>query len=322
MNQNYDYIIYHRGCYDGFSGFFILHQTKTIDKNAIIYPDVPSAKDLPPNLENKNVIIIDVAYKKEILESIIKIAKKVTFIDHHSSIFEDIKSLNIKKPNEIVYNEKMCGATLVWKYFFRNNKNKEKYPLFLKYISDNDRGEWSLKYTKPFMLGLTVNYSTEPTNENLQKWKKLFDKKEITNLIKRGKIYQEYHNYLLDVNYKKYSMLRFPSERIFNDFPNEFERVGQYKVAVYNGGGCPTASSLGEKMMKKINCDFVLMWNYQFDKKEYVIILRSGENVNVGKIAKLFGGGGHDQASAFSFNKAKYEIYDLFLPDVFPRSNK
>ena len=63
----YDYVIYHKRCYDGFTGFLILHNSNTIKKTAQIYPDVPSAKHLPPNIRGKNVIIIDVAYKYEIL---------------------------------------------------------------------------------------------------------------------------------------------------------------------------------------------------------------------------------------------------------------
>jgi oligoribonuclease NrnB/cAMP/cGMP phosphodiesterase (DHH superfamily) len=326
----YDYVIYHRGCYDGFAGFFILNKTKRIHDKAIVYPDVPSAKDIPPNIENKNVIIIDVAYKREILKGIIDVAKKVTFIDHHDSIRKDVKSLQVSEPHEIIYDENMCGATLVWKYFYGNkNKKKINFPLFLKYISDNDTGKWILKYTKPFMLGLSVNYSAELSYENIVRWKKLFDKKEVIKLIKKGTTYREYHDFLLESNVRKYSMLRFPSEKVFNEFPDMFKKVGQYKVAVYNGGGCPSASSLGERFMEKVDCDFVIMWNYQFDKREYVMALRSGGKeeeeekiVDVGQIAKIFGGGGHKKASACSFSKFKYEIWDLFTQDVLPRANK
>lgn len=220
----------------------------------------------------------------------------------------------------------MSGATLVWDYFYP----KKKVPLFLKYIQDNDIGAWKMKYTKEFTLGLKVNYVTEPTKENLKKWNNLFSKKEVGKIIKKGNIYKEYHKYLLDTNIRKYSMLRFPSKKILDEFPKFFTQEGQYKVAVYNGGGCPDASSLGVEFMKKVGCDFVIMWNYQFDKKEYVLVLRSGgekdtENTNivdVGEIAKLFGGGGHKQASACSFSKNKYDIFDLFTPDILPRSNK
>ena len=67
-NKIFNYAIYHRGCLDGFSGFFVAHMSGRLAKDVVIYPDVPSAKMVPPDIEGKDVIIIDVAYKREILE--------------------------------------------------------------------------------------------------------------------------------------------------------------------------------------------------------------------------------------------------------------
>src|SRR5690606_1940829 len=108
----------------GFAGFLILTTTDKISHNAIIYPDIPSAKEPPPNLENKNVIIIDVAYKKNILEQIFKKANFVLFIDHHVTIRNDVLQLitifeNIHK---VVYDSSKSGATLTWDYFYPNKK--------------------------------------------------------------------------------------------------------------------------------------------------------------------------------------------------------
>ena len=319
--MSYDYVIYHRNCMDGFSGFFILTTTNTIKDTAIVYPDVPSAKDVPPHIEGKNVIIIDVAYKAEILEQILKKAKKVTFIDHHVSIRDDILALNIEKPHEIIYDVDKSGASLVWHYFFKN----KKMPLFIRYIEDNDIGAWKLKHTHPFILGLDVNYSLEPSRRNLQKWKKLLDKREVFRLIKKGKIYEEYKESLLDWNVKRYSLEAFPSEKIYNEFPDSFTKPGQYSVAVYCGSGCPSASSLGVKFMEKVKCDFVMMWVYHMDKKEYVISFRSSsedKDIDVGSIAKLFNGGGHRSAAAGSFSSNQYNIQDLFFSNSLPRAHK
>ena len=92
--KNYNYVIYHKRCFDGFTGFMILHKTGFIDKHALIYPDVPSATSIPQGLEGKNVIIIDCAYKYNILKEIVKRSKHVTFIDHHITIYEDVYKLS------------------------------------------------------------------------------------------------------------------------------------------------------------------------------------------------------------------------------------
>ena len=68
-NNKYNYVIYHRGCYDGFSAFTILDKSGLIEKNAVIFPDVPSAKFAPRGVEDKDVIIMDTAYKYDILSN-------------------------------------------------------------------------------------------------------------------------------------------------------------------------------------------------------------------------------------------------------------
>jgi oligoribonuclease NrnB/cAMP/cGMP phosphodiesterase (DHH superfamily) len=310
----YDYVIYHKNCFDGFAGFFLLTLTNRIHKNAIIYPDVPSNNNTPPNINNKNIIIIDVAYKKSVIQNILNKVKKMTFIDHHISIREDILSMNITQPHELVYDEHKSGASLVWQYF---NVNK-KEPLFIRYIEDNDIGAWKLKYTIPFINALQVNYKTTPNEYNLNKWKNLFSKKEVRKLIKIGKIYDEYKEYLLEQNIKKYSLESFPGYKLYDMFPNFFNKPGQYKVALYNGSGCPSSSHLSIKFLENVDCDFIIFWVLNMDRKEYILQFRSNI-VDVAKIAKLFGGGGHTLASACSIPIDKINIIDLFMPDSLPR---
>ena len=60
------------------------------------------------------------------------------------------------------------------------------------------------------------------------------------------------------------------------------------------------------------------MWNFNFEKKEYIIAFRS-KNTDVGKIASAFGGGGHKLASACAISQSKYNISDLFFTTSLPR---
>ena len=78
MAKIYNYVIFHKNCIDGFSSFITLTKTNKISEDAIIFPDMPSAKSVPPNIKGKNLIIMDVAYNKNILESIIDSANTVT----------------------------------------------------------------------------------------------------------------------------------------------------------------------------------------------------------------------------------------------------
>lgn len=316
----YNYVIFHKSCFDGFASFIVLEKSKKISKNAIIFADVPSTKHIPRDIDGKDIIIMDVAYKYEILKEIVLYAKTVTFIDHHITIHNDvlklIKTVDKSKIN-IIYDENECGSSLTWKYFFKH----KKLPLFLKYIHANDIGKWDMyKHTYSFITGLKVKYDTNITENNIKRWNGLFDTMTIKKIIKKGKIYKEYEDYLIEGNLNRYSMMSFPSYQIYEHFSDHFTKPGQYKVAL-SFCPCPDSSILGNRIMKEIDCDFVMFVSPNMEKKEYIISMRS-DGVDVGSISKLFGGGGHSFASAMGLSMTKYNIDDLFLKDVLPRQRK
>lgn len=317
--MKYDYVIYHKNCLDGFSGFFILTLTGLISNKALIYPDNPYATAVPPGIDNKNVIIIDVAYKQSILETIFSKSKSTIFIDHHETIRDSTTHLttNTKyKHHKIIYDGNESGVSLVWKHFFPN----KKMPKFVKYIKDNDIGKWKYNETLPFVSALDVLYKTEPSRSNLKQWKKLMNDSEIKKLIKIGTIYNQYKEHLMNMHYKRYSRESFPSEKIYNENPTLFTKPGQYIVALYCGNGCPTSSLLGKKLVNDVKCDFAILWTYHMDEKKFVLTFRS-KSVDVGKIATFFGGGGHKLASSANFNKSRYNSIDeLFFPQSLPRN--
>ena len=142
----FNYIIYHKKCFDGFTSFYLFTKTNNMEPKPIVYPDIPSTKIIPPDIDGKNIIIMDVAYNKNILQQIFKKANKVLFLDHHITIRKDVIELQKKltdkekKNIEIIYDINKSGATLVWDYFFKNKKR----PYFVNMIEDNDIGKWEM----------------------------------------------------------------------------------------------------------------------------------------------------------------------------------
>jgi len=315
----FNYIIYHKGCLDGFSGFFVAHISGKLSKNVTIFPDVPSATMVPPDIDDKDIVIIDVAYKKEILEIIFQYARSVVFIDHHVSIKDDVNDL-YKKYNKnqnitIVYDQEKSGSTIAWKYFFK----RQEIPLFLKYVEDQDTGTWKYPETKRFIFALKTYYHLSTENKSLNKWFRLLNKEYVEKMVKRGKHMEKYNNHLVNVNIPKHSLERFPSKKIYDLAPEIFKQPGQYKVAVYCGLNCPSVTDLALGAFEKLECDFCIMWTYNLDTKKYVLSMRS-KSVDVSKICKIFGGGGHELASACSFYAKDYVIDDLFFGQSLPRS--
>jgi nanoRNase/pAp phosphatase (c-di-AMP/oligoRNAs hydrolase) len=320
--QNFNYIIFHKSCLDGFAGFFIAHMSGRLTKDVIIYEDVPSTTRVPPDIDGKDLLIIDVAYKKEILEEIFKFVKSVVFIDHHVSIKDDVQELYKKYSNEvnkqryitIIYDDERCGSTLTWSYLF----GRQKIPLFLKYIEDQDTGKWIYPKTRPFIFAIKSYYHLSTEGKSLNKWFRLMNKENVLKLIKKGRYMKRYNDHLVNVNVPKHTLERFPSKIIFNLNPEIFKMIGQYKVAVYCGHNCPSITELSIVVLEKVECDFCIFWVYNLDSKKYVLSMRSKE-IDVGEICKIFGGGGHKLAAACSFLGSQYRIDDLFEGPSLPR---
>jgi hypothetical protein len=303
--MKYNYIIFHKGCLDGFSSFIVLYKTHTIDKNAKIYPDTPSTNIIPDDIKNKDVIIMDVAYKYNVLSEIVKLAKSVLYIDHHITSYEDNKKITSQN-FKMIFNKYESGASLTWKHFFP----KIKLPLFIQYVKDNDIGIWKMKHTHDFIASVNVNYPKELSHNNIDKWLQLFHNTTIKKVINKGIIYNEYVEYVMNANYNKFSSGYFPSNKLYNMFPDAFNKPKQYKVAIYTGHGCPNNTLLALKILDKTSADFVMFWTLNFERQEYIVSFRS-RDVNVGKIAKLFNGGGHDLAASCNIPKTLFSIDQL-----------
>lgn len=311
--NTFNYVIFHRGCLDGFSSYFVAKNSGRVSDNAIIYEDVPSTTRIPRGIEGKDMLIMDVAYRKDVLEQIFKKARSVVFIDHHVSIKEDVEELYEKYNNKnnitIKYNDKHSGATLTWKYFHR----REQAPLFLKYVEDQDTGKWEFENTKPFIYALHANYHLSTESKSMNKWARLLNKQYVMEMIEQGKYMEMYNQHLVNINLPRHSLHSFPSNDVIKYLDGALDmEIGKYTVAVYNGFNCPSVTDLAkEALIRMENVDFCLFWIYNIPKERYVVSIRS-RDTDITDITKSFGGGGHAYAGAFSFDKKDIDISDLF----------
>jgi oligoribonuclease NrnB/cAMP/cGMP phosphodiesterase (DHH superfamily) len=314
--MRFNYVIYHKNCLDGFAAFFLLHEAKKIDKNALIYPDVPSAKRSPPEILNKDILIVDVAYSYDIMYDILMKAKTITFIDHHITIHDGMKKLATKFSKlDLIYDESKSGCTLMWKYLYGNIIP----PKFIRYIEDNDIGKWEMKDCINFITALRVKYSTKLHPKNLKKWINLYKDSTIHSLIELGKVYSEYKTFLTEDNSRRFTMEKFPSEKFYDKYSQIFKKPGQYKVAVYCGSPCPTSKDISEFIFKNYSCDFMISWVLNLEKKDYILTFRS-KHIDVGEIASALGGGGHKLAASGVIKIKDFSIQELFYENSLPRS--
>lgn len=264
-------LIYHGRCPDGFASALVIH--KKFPEGVDYYPGVYQ-KD-PPDVKGKDVIMVDFCYKRPVMEQILKDANSLTWIDHHKSAIEDMEGLDI--PGLRLLNQSAC--TLTWNYCFPY----ASIPKLLLYIEDIDLWKFSYPETKDVM------HYVYSKHYHFVDYLKLLNECEtnIQSIIEKGIAINE----------------RFQKD-MFELMENNRDEmnIGGYTIPVCN---VPYiyASEICSHLCKIYSRDSFAAC-YYFKKEGVVFSLRSlDEGIDVSKIAKLFGGGGHKHSAGFEISK-------------------
>ncbi len=273
--DNIDTVLYHTSCQDGFGSAWIVWRHLKGDATYLgVTPD-----KLPPytNFKKKYVVILDISLPKKYLDDIKSVAKNVLLIDHHQTYADDVAS----HPNTI-FDLEHSAIYITWRVF----NPDEKIPQFIRYIEDNDLGKYEIKKTDAFVSAIGTKLPFHNI-DYFKDWDKLLNPSYVNSLIEDGTKYQEYKNYLLKRNMHI----------------SESRKIAGYDVLVANFGAVGLASDLGNKISENNpSKDFVILWSYHTANNEYSIMLRTRRSdVDLSKIAKVYGGGGHPRAARFSW---------------------
>ena len=260
-------VLYHND-EDGFAGAWVAWKKF---KNQAQYIQASYTNQTKANFKNKIVYMIDFCYSdKKIMEEILKNNKNVIVIDHHISQRE---SARISSEN--IYSANHSACTLAWNYF-----NPQKpLPKLLAHIEDMDLWQFKMKFTREIIASL----DTHPLNFAV--WDKIvkdFQSSAQKKYITEGKAIIKYQDTLI-------KSLVEDGIRV--------EISGHNAIAVNS----PILhSEIGHYIWKNYSKTVGLIWNSKNGRIK--TSLRSGKNIDVSKIAQKFGGGGHKQASGFSFD--------------------
>lgn len=265
------YVLYHKNCMDGKGAAYAAWLK--FKENAE-YIEVGYGDPLPEIENNSEVYILDFSYPKDILIQLNERCK-VVVLDHHKTAQNDLEGLTFAH-----FNMNKSGASLAWEYLHPNEKKNEH----INFIEDRDLWNWKLKNSKEYSLGA---YS-------LIKNFKDFDKYSFFQLIDAGNNISIYQSQQIE------SILQNSFVTIM-EFDNK-----EYKVAMVNSP--ILQSELGDELLGKYpDVDFA--WVYREDKDNSYVSLRSEDRrKDVSVIAKLFGGGGHRNASGLTQNLIRGKI--------------
>lgn len=272
MNRDEHLCIYHGNCADGFGAAWAVREALgEITFHAGIY-QMP-----PPDVTNRDVVIVDFSYKRPVLLEMAKNARSILVLDHHKTAQIDL--IDLPENVACTFDMNHSGATLAWNHYH----DDRECPQLIRHIEDRDLWRFALPHTREIQATI-VSYPYD-----FEVWDELMAR-PVQELITEGTAIDRKH--LKDI------------EELLSVGQREM-MIGGYRVPVAN---LPyTLASDAGNAMAKDNPFAACYWDTPDGR---VFSLRStDQGVDVSKIAQQYGGGGHRNASGF---KVPYTD----LPDI------
>jgi uncharacterized protein len=257
--------IYHGNCADGFTAAWVVRKalgSDEVDFHAGIY------QNAPPDVEGRDVILVDFSYKRPVLEQIRNRAASVIILDHHKTAEADLRDLSGVVS---VFDMNRAGARITWDYYFPG----QEPPKLLLHVEDRDLWRFALRKTREIQASVFA-YPYE-----FKVWDFLMGA-DLDQLAIEGEAIERKH---------------FKDIRELVGVVTRRMNIGGYNVPIANLPYTLT-SDAGHLLAKEGNEPFAgCYWDTPQGR---VFSLRStDEGLDVGEIAKQYGGGGHRNASGF-----------------------
>ncbi|MBU6501112.1 MAG: hypothetical protein KGJ89_04480 [Patescibacteria group bacterium] len=260
-------IIYHGDCPDGFGAAWAAW--KKFGARAAYIP-VAHHDSSPAGLKNKEIYFLDFVYSANVMAQLMRNNKRVTAIDHHVSA-EKVT----KMTQDWIYAVHNSGAVLSWKYFHP----KKSVPMLLRCIEDRDIWKWRTKNSKKILAIIDL------FERKFSVWDKLAKTLENRNVnldfARKGELLLKHDAMLMQKLLNSADKVKFSGKIVYAlNAPRYF------------------ADDLGQVLSRKLS-PFAIVWREENGLMR--VSLRANGKADVSKIAKRFGGGGHKNASGFSF---------------------
>jgi oligoribonuclease NrnB/cAMP/cGMP phosphodiesterase (DHH superfamily) len=276
--------IYHGNCADGFGAAWVVHKKLgKIDFHAGHYGNPP------PDVEGRDVAMVDYSYKRPELRVMASKAASILIIDHHKTAQADLEEYAVHNPVNIdnieqvieatqpglgrvraLFDMNRSGAGMTWDFFYPGDPR----PALLDHIEDRDLWRFALPHTREIQAALF----SHPYDFGL--WDELMTLDPQKDLALEGRAIERKHH-------KDIAELVAVSRRPM--------KIGGYVVPVANLPYTLT-SDAGNLMAE--GQPFAAC--YMDTPRGRVFSLRSkADGVDVSEIAKAYGGGGHKNAAGF-----------------------
>lgn len=313
-------VIYHDHCADGFGAAFAawLKLGDGADYLPADYKTEINAPDWIDLVDGREVYILDFSFPLPVMELTLAYAERLVWLDHHKSAFEMwcgdyqrgmkvtqdmyIKDLTAVKC-DIILDDNKSGALLAWEYFAAPDQHGDiQVPVLFRHIDDYDRWQFKSGRTKAFNKAL---WSMTPWS--FKRWHELMVLSETVDgyrqLIAEGDAIQRAHEQKVKdvVDHCARPVRVIPGLMYSSDSYRAPWVWGEDDIVGATGliANCPPdlASDVGHELAK-LSGTFGATW-HQGQGDQIKVSIRSNGDYDVSAIAKVFGGGGHMNASGF-----------------------
>lgn len=302
-------VIYHANCPDGVCAAWVLLLYYG-ESNVELYP--AKYGQPPPDVEGRDVIIVDFSYPRATLEAMKASARMLGVLDHHKTAREDLEDLPYA-----YFDMERSGAGLAWDfthtYASRNGDGalhvppRSDRPWLVEYVQARDIWKHKGPGAPPFAREALTALSTWPLDPVIWASGEFVDAicpfaaEPPGDLVETGRAILRYEEQILE------GLLRGARRTEF---------AGHENIPVVNAPG-RFASELGNRL--SADAPFAVVWSEGRDRTLW-FSLRSQGGADCSAIAKLYGGGGHKCAAGFSLKlgaegSAQWRIGGALLKD-------
>jgi oligoribonuclease NrnB/cAMP/cGMP phosphodiesterase (DHH superfamily) len=275
-----DYIIYHASCQDGWVAAYVAAKKWP---NATLLPlsyGLSPAKldEVFKDVFHKDVIMVDYSFpSRELMEELARVTKSLQVYDHHISKKDVLEGLPYA-----VFDNARSGAGLAWDYLFGKdsgftdvlNRPFRPRPWWVNYTEDQDLWKFKLPESRIVNAYLMVQPRT------IESWKKI----ELVS-VREAMDFGSGANARAEFEVR--ALLNILQKGVFHDWSvgvvNTSVAVSEVGEAIYNSGYA-----------------IAMTWHERANG-DVSFGLRS-TTVDVGAIAKEYGGGGHKNSAGFELS--------------------
>jgi oligoribonuclease NrnB/cAMP/cGMP phosphodiesterase (DHH superfamily) len=262
--------IYHDNCCDGFCAAWLAN---FVWPDATFIPAQPNWK--VPDVEGQDVIIADFSYPRDILTGMAQAAKSIKVFDHHATAEKELAGLDF-----CTFDKDKSGASLIYNYLTSQGllKPSHMHTWLVRYVEDRDLWKKQLPYCDEVHAAL-VSYDYD-----FQSWNTIAAKGVAAIKEEGVHILRSQHKFIAQT-LKRLEWV---------------EINGLRGKGVHYANGLSTSEILGKVLQDDQSLPFAVMWGDNVEgTRLYSIRSRKESGVDVGAIARQYGGGGHTNSASF-----------------------